>query len=173
MTTYSKHLFFIIVATFSIDTICSNNSIYQQINSELLKKINLENPSIADQQLITACQMTEKFGSNEIAAHDIVWQAITSVNMITEVLPRFNRTHTTFGYIALAQKCAQMSADISTLQKKTDLIHYFKNNEEIFTKLNSIIKNSDSGEAKFLELCTKYNEEEQLSQDNVSKPRTA
>ncbi len=169
MTTYSKHLFFIIVATFSIDTICSNNSIYQQINSELLKKINLENPSVADQQLITACQMTEQFGSTEVGAHDIVWQAITSVNMITEVLPRFNRTNTTFGYMALAQKCAQMSADISILQKKVDLIHYFKNNEEIFTKLNSIIKNSDSGEAKFLELCTKHNEEEQLSQDNVNK----
>lgn len=168
MTTYSKHLFFIIVATFSINTLYSNN-IYQQINPELLKKINLENPSVSDQQLITACQMTEQFGSAEVGASNIVWQAITSVEMITEVLPRLTRTNTTFGYIALAQKCAQMSADISTLKKKTDLMHYFENHEETFTKLNRIVKNSDSGEAKFLELCTKHNEEEQLSQDNVNK----
>lgn len=166
----SKIILFLQISLITVFHIHPNHEFgsCQQLHSELLKHINIEDPSLDQQKLITACQLINRYGLNA-PTKDAVWQAITSVEIISEILPRLHKTHTTFGYIALAQQCAEMSSDIAELQRKTDLIRYFDSHSNAFSKLNFIIKESSLAEEMFLNLCKNHNQEEQSNQDKANK----
>lgn len=171
MLNHIKKIFFISLCVISNQHLQSNNQLnpYQQIHSELLKKTNTQDPSIADQKLITACQLINLYGSSLKPIQEAVWQAITSAEMITEILPRLHRTHTTFGYISLARQCAQMSSNITELNKKTELIKYLNTHQNVFSDLNLIIKQSALAEEIFLNLCKNHNEEELENQNKINQ----
>lgn len=138
-------------------------NLYQQTNPEILKTVNLEDPSEKDALLVSACHLLEKHGLKQASISEIVWEAITSVEMITEILPRYHKTLTTFGYIALMHQCAKMTYDFDELQKKQLLIKFFDHYKDTFNKLNNIIKHSAFAEKKYLNLCGNLSAEAQAT----------
>lgn len=171
MANYKKFLYTLICFS-SIHSFVSPRAtatLYGQTNPELLQNIKIENPTKPEQDLITVCQLVEKHGIKFLPAQSVNWEAIKSVQMITEILPRIHRTSTTFGYIALAQQCAQMTSDFSKLRNKVNLLKYFDNNPDVLAKLNMILKRSQPALETYLELSKTHNEEEQANQDSVNR----
>lgn len=144
-------------------------NLYHQINSEIVTKIDVENPTLEDQQLITACQLTDHHGSQQAPAPDSIWETIVTLQMITEVLPRLQRTNTIFGYLSLVQQCAQMTSDITKLNQKTNLIRYLDAHLDVFSQLNSAIKRTIQAEGAFLTLCKIHSEEEDENQKKIDR----
>lgn len=159
-----------LVCTASLLETSAPATLYHQTNPELLKRIkNVENPSDAEQNLMTTCYLLDNFGTKQAPIMDIIWQAITSVEMVNEILPRIFQPTTNFGYTALVHQCANMTSNIASLQKKQALIRYFEENRDIFEKLQAIYKNAVPAEELFLLLSRKLNEEEKKAFEEQEK----
>lgn len=150
-----RHFFIFFTALFSLQLAQASDSItfHQQLNEQILKNVQVENPSEQDQELINIAYACEAFGTQKPLMQPENWNALLSVDMFAQILPKYNRTQTSFGYRMLQQQCsAGMTDDFATLNHRQTLIKFFEQNPEMVANLSQIFDNSVHSEKKFLEL---------------------
>ena len=166
---FKKHLLAIVPLMLSsclnhADATPVKTGMYHQISSEiLLKKVNVEQPSESEQKLINACRAANESGTNYPEVSSEILRGICSID-IARILAEHSRAVTTFGYIGLAKRCAQMTDDIAILNKRQDVIRHFEQNPETAQKLNTAFKNSVKAEEMFLRLFKFVDEKEKENQ---------
>lgn len=152
---YNHRYFFMIFALFSFQCTQTEEpiSFHQQLNEQILKHVNVENPSKEDQELINTAHAFHNFGTPQELMNPENWHALVSVDMLGQILPKYNRTQTAFGYRMLQQQCsAGMTDDLSILNHRQELVKFFEQNPETVAKLSTIFEKSIPSEGKFLGL---------------------
>lgn len=125
---------------------------HHQLNHEILKNVQIEDPSKDDQDLINISRAFQDFGSTLIPMTSENWNAFLSVDMLG-VLSQYNRTQTRFGYRMLQQQCsAGMTDDLTTLHEHQARIQFLHEHPELVQTLSKILGQVDDAEKKFLNL---------------------
>ena len=145
----------------------TKKGMYQQITSEiLLKRVNVEQPSESEQKLINACRAASEFGTDYPEVPSETLKGVCSVD-ITRILSEYARTQTTFGYIGLAKRCAQMTDNVEVLQKRQSLIKHFDKNTEIVSRLEAAFKGSVKAEEALVRLFKHMDDKEKDAQEKL------
>ena len=153
-----KQFLLLISLAFSLNI---RTEMYQQLIPKLLEKINIEQPSESEQTLINACRAFDQFGTNYPTIQFEIWQAINSIDMFPSLMPQYARTNTLAGLISWAKRCAQMTDNISALQKRQDVVRYLEHNQQTTNQFEKILKHCAAAEHKFLQMFKQVDEEEQ------------
>lgn len=143
----------------------------EQLTSEILKNVPVENQSKEESLLTTACKLVNSSGTRFNPKQQSVWQSIVSNKIIVDVLTKLKRTKTIFGHIALAQQAAHIETNLEKLQLKTDLLMFLEQHPAVLQKLQNTIRKSVTSESEFLEACQKLDQFDQLYFKNYGLDR--
>lgn len=152
-------------AVFTIQPTAIN--LYQQLCPEILRPINIQEPSESDQILINACIALQQHGTQQSQIAADIWDAIKSVDMFTHILPQYSRTLTLSGYIALSRQVAQMTDNLEKLQAKTALTAYLTSKQNVQEKMSTLVAQAGNAESFFFNLFRTLTEEEQAELDKI------
>src|SRR3990167_4212237 len=150
-----RNFFTFFVILFSLQCAQADDAVtfHPQLNDQVLKNIHIENPSETDQDHINLARAFQDFGTKQELMLPENWHALLSVNMFTQILPKYNRTQTLFGYRMLQQQCsAGLTDNYTTLNHRQEIIKFLEQNQEIVTNLSKIFESAIQSEKKFLEL---------------------
>lgn len=133
-------------------TTLKQKNIYQQYFPELLKNINVENPTQTEKKLITACQLIDTFGIQYTDISDNHIQTLCDLHFFTDIIQLIKRTKTQFGHLALCQQAAQMNHNIHMLTQQSAIIHEIHTNHTLQEALLQDIDILAQLEPDFLDL---------------------
>jgi hypothetical protein len=160
----SKQLWACSLLFLHIVTLTPKN-IYQPLVQEMTKSIPSEHPTEEQIAFLNLCRAFEQAGieSNLTSAEN--WQAINSVKTFQELLPKYNRTLTNSGYLALGGMLASFNDDAANLQQKIAIQKYLTSNPEVMRELHNILCSMKPSENTFAHFFRQFTPEEQAELD--------
>lgn len=160
-----KSVFLVSLLSLASGSMFTDQATYHSINSELLKKVNTEEPTLQDTLLTTACHLGSEFGQEVNSIPTELLQAITTTQIISELLPKVIKAHTVFGKTASAYQLTQFSVDITTLAKRQALLQALAQNTELTNELNKTLAQASDSEQAFLKMAKTWQEEHMKFED--------
>ena len=157
-----KRIFFFFIAFTTTILADPENTLYHQVNEELLKTVNVESPSEEEARLITVCQLNSQFGKATNTASNEQLQTLVNNKTITSVLPVLLKPYTLFGKTAAAYQFASLTTDRTTLQRRKNLLRALDNKPALAMNLNGILQKTVEAEQAFIKATTQWLNNQEL-----------
>lgn len=159
-----KHLLSVTICTLTALSLQpSSNNIYHLITPQILKGVNFDQPTTADQDLINATIAFSKHEShnyNNFNPENLT--TVNSVNLICDILPKYIQTSTISGKIQAACLATQITSDISELQKRQTFVSFLHHNPRALNFLQEQLQNAAAGERGLFSIYQPVAESKQL-----------
>ncbi|MBP9764884.1 hypothetical protein KBD08_00925 [Candidatus Babeliales bacterium] len=132
----------------SLDSIQPNN-LWDQI---ALRLAAIDGPTLNLSSALNLCAATAlcRHGSQSPMVDSETLQTLDSLHMFDLVLDATARNNLVLGKFCIAHSLAQIQTDLDVIQKRQDLLLFFKNNPEVTQELQTLLKSLHQAEMSFL-----------------------